>query len=32
MSTGRADMLQQIRSEIKLLARTVAALSENKNS
>ena len=28
MGSGRADILQQVRSEIKLLARTVAALAE----
>lgn len=31
MSSGRADMLQQIRSEIKMLARTIAALAQRTN-
>jgi hypothetical protein len=31
-ASGRADMLQQLRSEIKLLARTIAALAENSNN
>lgn len=31
MSAGRTDMLQQIRSEIKLLARTIAASAEDTN-
>ena len=29
MSSGRADLIQQVRSEIKLLARTIAASSQD---
>ena len=29
LGTGREELIQQMRSEIKLLARTIAAASEN---
>jgi hypothetical protein len=32
LSTGRADAVQEIRSEIKLLARTIAALADEANA
>lgn len=32
MSTGRADTVQEIRSEIKMLARTIAALADEANA